>query len=656
MIYKLKVILSLVSTALLVIASGGGYQPAQAVGHNPAVGSVGLKDTLTLLASQTSSLALATSMTVTPTVYSWAKTWGGAAASAQAKSIVVDGAGNTYVVGEFNGTVDFDPAGSNPSATIASNKGTVDAFLSKFDSTGSFQWVRTWGSGDPIGVPTCLSSSYSYSRDAANGVAVDGMGNVYVAGLYQSTVDFGSGYVYTSNASTCNNNIFVAKFAANGTTQWARTWGGTTGGEGYSVAVDKVRGYVYVEGDWSSNASVHSGQVDFNPGGTHDWHDNHGFYDAFLSKYDLNGNFQWADTWGGHGYDDGPGVVVDSSGSIYVGGMYGSTDINFDPAGGSGGLGHGHGTPTNDVVDMNVFLSKFDPSGAFQWVRTWGGLSTEDAGAVVAVDGANNVYIGGRFQCVNCNFNAGPTGTPVMLSSNGDRDAFISKYDSNGNFQWARTWGGSGWDSVGNLAVDKANNVFTAGFFVTTVDFNPNGGGDIRVSSGGRDVFLNKFDSGGNFQRVQTWGGSGDDLGLGVAVDGTGNLFVVGAFQNTVDFDPGSGVDGHIAAGIEGAFISKFLPSLKLWGAPGDRTIYLDWNLNITVPITSTWQISYTNGLGSFGTVADVLSSRAHTLSSLTNGTWYTVTLNATLNTVPILTDTVQVMPAKLVYLPLVQK
>jgi hypothetical protein len=537
-------------------------------------------------ASQFSSPLLAASTNATPAVYAWAKTWGGTSASTMAKGIAVDGAGNTYVVGEFCGTVDFDPAGSNPGATITSNNLTVDAFLSKFDSTGTLQWVRTWG-GAPAGTPVGGPGGPD-GRDAANGVALDGAGNVYVVGLYQNTVNFGGGIVYTSNAASGANNIFVAKFNGNGTTQWARTWGGTSGGEGYSVVVDKVNGAVYVEGDWSTAAA--NQMVDFNPGGpTHDWHTNHGFYDAFLSKFDLNGDFQWANTWGGHGYDDGPGVAVDSRGNIYVGGMYGSEDnINFDPSGATntGGLGHAHGAenPVADYTDVNVFLSKFNSAGRFQWVRTWGGLHSEDAGEMVTVDGADNAYIGGRFQCTNCNFNAGPTGPAVFLSSNGDRDAFISKYDSSGNFLWARTWGGSGWDSVGGLAVDAANNVFATGFFVNTVDFNQTGGGDSHVSHGGRDVFLNKFDSGGNFQWVKAWGGTGDDLGLALALDMMGNPFVAGSFAGPADFDPGSGVDNHTALGSADAFFSKFL------AAPlPDTTVTPEagGSMTLTTPLTT---------------------------------------------------------------------
>jgi hypothetical protein len=324
------------------------------------------------------------------------------------------------------------------------------------------------------------------------------------------------------------------------------------------VAVDTVHGAVYAEGDWSTVPNT--GTVDFNPvGPTHDLHANHGFYDAFLSKYDLNGNFQWARTWGGEGYDDGPGVAVDSTGNVYVGGMYGSQQINFDPAGGSAGLGHPATNTGNSVLYVDVFLSKFDATGNFQWVRTWGGLDgggkgTVNAGEVVATDGADSVYIVGRFGCAACNFNAGLTGNADPHSSHGDADAFISKYDVNGHFIWAKTWGGPGADQAVGAAVDGAHNVYVGGIISATVDL---GGGPV-TSKGLLDASLSKFATDGTFQWAQTWGGPGNDYSLGVTLGGVGNMYTFGFFQNTVNLNPSSGIDQHTATGGEDAYLSKF--------------------------------------------------------------------------------------------------
>ncbi len=520
-------------------------------------------------AEQSSARPVGATAGYTATVYRWAKTWGGSSDDS-AGHVAVDQWGNVYVVGSFVGTVDFDP---DPATTDyhTSHNGTIDAFLSKFAPDGTFEWARTWGGGN---IP--INNWDLSGRDVAYGVGVDSVGNAYVVGPYRNSVDFNPDptitETHTSNAGT-ENNIYLSKFTPDGTFQWVRTWGPSVvanaagGAEGYNVVVSG--NYLYVAGDFSGD------QTDFNPWGNHDWHQNHLpssgpiFFDAFLSKFDLNGNFQWAKTWGGEGYDDGPGVAVDGAGSVYVAGMYASQTINFDPAGGSGGLGH----PAHDSgIIVDVFLSKFDASGNFQWVKTWGEQGTEDAMGTVVVDGANNVYVAGRFASVNCDFNPGPGGTPDYHSTHNPApvvsptlqqkdnalDAFLSEFASDGTFQWANTWGGNGSDNDMGLAVDGTGHVYASGWFSGTVDFDPGNGVDSHTSNGQHDAFLSQFDSSGTLQWAKTWGGSGDDTSV-VTLDGTtGHVYAAGGFVGAVDFDPGSGLDNHTSNGGSDAFLSKF--------------------------------------------------------------------------------------------------
>jgi hypothetical protein len=510
-----------------------------------------------VLSDSSHSLARAPLSLASPIILAkgWTKTWGGS---------LDEDVNHLYVAGEFAGTVDFDP---DPliTDTHTSYNGSIDAFLSKFDSSGNFLWAKTWGGS---------------KRDVAYGVGVDSSGNAYVVGPFRDTVDFDPDPVKTdihaSNATSgtvYENNIYLSKFAPDGTLQWVRTWGPSLvpgkqsfGAEGYNVVV--FGNYLYVAGDFSGD------QTDFNPWGSHDWHQNHLptsgpiFFDAFLIKFDLNGNFQWAKTWGGEGYDDGPGVAVDGAGNVYVAGMYASQDINFDPAGGSDGLGH----PAQDSgIIVDVFLSKFDPDGNFQWVRTWGGQGTEDAMGIAAVDGANNVYVAGRFASVNCDFNPDPTITdthsthnpapvisPTLQEKDNALDVFISKFDSSGTFQWAKTWGGNGSDNAMGLAVDEAGHVYVSGWFSTTVDFDPGDGTDDHASNGQHDAFLSQFDSSGIFYWAKIWGGPGDDAS-GVTLDGSSHVYASGGFAGTIDFDPGDGTDNHISQGGQDAFLSQFL-------------------------------------------------------------------------------------------------
>jgi hypothetical protein len=453
----------------------------------------------------------------------WARTWGGSSAD-YGYGVAVDGTGNAYVTGCFNGTVDFDPAAAG--VDNHTSNGLYDVFLSKFDSSGNFLWARTWG---------------GIEWDEGLGVAVDSSGSVYVTGVFYYTVDFDPGSGVDNHACNGWYDVFLTKFDSLGNFKWAKTWGGIYWDIGYGVSVDGS-GNVYVTG-------VFYGSVDFDPGPGEDNHTSNGGCDVFLSKLDSSGNFLWARTWGGSsGQNYGNGVAVDVSGNAYVTGYFYGT-VDFDP--GPGVDNH----TSNGWGD--VFLSKFDSSGNFQWAKTWGGIDYDDFG-YVAVDGSGNAYVTGYFWGT-VDFDPAAAGVDNH-TSNGAWDIFLSKFDSSGNFLWAKTWGGIDYDYGYGVAVDGSGNVYVTGSFQSTVDFDPDPGVDNHTSNGGSDVFLSKFDSSGNFKWAKTWGWNSDDYGYDAAVDGSGTAYVTGYFSGTVDFDPGSGVDNHVSNGDADAFLVKFLP------------------------------------------------------------------------------------------------
>jgi len=455
----------------------------------------------------------------------WARTWGGSD-NDKGYGVAVDGSGNVYVTGYFQNTVDLDPGSGVDTHT---SNGDWDVFLSKFDSSGVFEWARTWGGSDQF--------------DCGISVVADVSGNVYVTGRFRGSVDFDPESGVDNHTSNGVEDVFLSKFDSTGAFKWARTWGAGSGDSGHGVAVDGS-GNVYVTGGFS-------GTVDFDPGSGVDNHTLNGGDDVFLSKFDPSGAFEWARTWGGGCGDLGLGVAIDGLSYVYVTGLFGGT-VDFDP--GSGVDNH-----TSNGYD-DVFLSKFDSSGEFKWARTWGGSDeyNGDKGHGVAVDGSGNVYVTGCFEGT-VDFDPG-SGVDTH-TSNGDWDVFLSKFDSSGVFEWARTWGGSGYDRGDDVAVDGSGNVYVTGWFRGTVDFDPGSGVDKHTSNGYYDVFLSKFDSSGAFKWACTWGGSDWwDEGCGVAVDGSDNVYVTGYFCGTVDFDPGTSVDNHTSNGHEDAFLSKFPP------------------------------------------------------------------------------------------------
>jgi len=392
-------------------------------------------------------------------------------------------------------------------------------------------WAKTWGGS---------------GEDNGYSVATDKVNNTYVTGRFHGTVDFDPGLDMDNHTSNGGWDSFLTKFDSSGTLLWTKTWGGGQTERSWGVATD-ILDNVYVTGHF------YSGIVDFDPSLGVDNHTSNGGPDIFLSKFDSSGNYLWARTWGGAGsgtpQEDGWGVVTDISTNVYVTGHFNFT-VDFDP-------GPGEDNHTSNG-NGDVFLSKLDPSGSFLWAKTWGG-GGYDFGWDIAADSFSNVYVTGDFYFSTVDFD--PGSNEDWHAPIGGADIFLSKFDSSGNYLWARTWGGAGSDRGRGVAVDGSNDVFVTGYFYSsTVDFDPGFDEDWHTSNGLDDIFLNKFSSLGDFLWAKTWGGSSYDDSYGVATDNSDNAYVTGNFQGTVDFDPGPGEDNHTSNGSFDAFLSKFLP------------------------------------------------------------------------------------------------
>ncbi len=410
----------------------------------------------------------------------------------------------------------------------------VAVFLHCTCANGGF--VRTWG---------------GTGNTAPGTVAVDTSGCAYVVGGFGGTTDFNPGPATYNRSAGGYRDAFMSKFSTNGTWLWTQTWGSSNDDRANSVVI--YGSNVYVAGCFQDTVAFNpaGGAVYTAPRNTNGFPDNN----AYLCKYDVNGNFKWARAWGGNGGDEAYDVVVDGSGFVYVCGDFGSTNILLAPIGGTGCLTN-HGR-------WDAFLFKFNSGGTSLWAKSWGGPYYDDC-TCLAVTEAGTVYGGGMFASPTADFDPGP-GTHYLHANNpgtdwGLVDVFLTKLDAGGNFLWARSWGCSNhWDAGQGVAVDSASNVYVAGYFADTVDFNPLGAASNITARGGDDTFLCKYDAAGTFKWVCTWGGASNDYARGLAVDGAGNVYVPGDFNSTnVDFDPGSGVDTHSSQGGTDITLSKF--------------------------------------------------------------------------------------------------
>ncbi|MBO9201301.1 MULTISPECIES: MBG domain-containing protein [Niastella] len=451
--------------------------------------------------------------------YNWAKRIGSSNADL-GNSITVDASGNVYTTGNFVGTGDFDPGTGIQNLVSA---GASDIFISKTDAAGQLVWAKRMGGA---------------SGDYGNSIAVDASGNVYITGYFSGTADLDPGPGMQNHTAVGFFDAFISKLDASGNFVWAKSFGGLLGEQAGSIAVDGS-GNVYTTGIFNST-------VDFDPGAGINYLTSAGGGDIFISKLDAMGNFVWAKSIGNAGSDNSESLEVDASGNVYTTGYFQGT-VDFDP---------GPGTqPLTSVDDRDIYISKLDASGNFVWVKQIGGASY-DVGYSIKVDASGNVYTAGFFQGT-VDFDPGMN--IHNLVSSGLTDVFILKLDAAGNFIWAKPLGGGGSDWAHSIVIDASDNVYLSGYFEGTVDFDTGTGTHTLTSAGGFDVFVIKLNYWGNFVWAGRMGGSGNDYGQSISVDVSGsNVYTTGYFQGTADFDPGANTENLVSAGDFDIFISKF--------------------------------------------------------------------------------------------------
>lgn len=449
-----------------------------------------------------------------------------------AYDVEVDSLGNTYVGGNFQGTIDFNPGPGVSNLTATG--GGWDIFLAKYDVNGNYLWAfKIPGVG---------------GNDVINHIAVDSKGDCYITGWFAGTnVDFDPGAGVANVSSGGGNDIFVAKYTANGNYQWAFAIGKTGADVGNGIAVD-ASGNCYVTGNFSGS------NVSFNPAaGTALLSSSGGSSDAFVAKYSTNGLYQWAFTIGNTGADIGWGVAVDMNSDVYITGNFSGTNVDFDPASTTATISSNSGS-------SDIYVAKYTSAGNYLWAIKAGGNSS-DIGFAIAVDFLGNAYVSGTFQGTS---DFDPSASSANITSSGSDDIFVAKYTASGNYAWAFKIGGSGgdnsWYKSTDIAVDCAANVYVAGAFASSnVDFDPGAGSVLFSSAGSKDIFAAQYTTNGNYLCALKVGQSNEDDAYGIAVSLNG-CHVVGRFQGTnMNFNPSGSTPKNMTSSVwSDLFVGKY--------------------------------------------------------------------------------------------------
>ena len=357
----------------------------------------------------------------------WSERFGDAQ-DQSAKGVAVDGAGNVFVVGKFEGVVDF---GGGP----LTSSGSTDAYLVKLDPLGNHLWSKRFGDAQ---------------SQAATSVAVDGMGNVIMAGHLSGSANFGGGTLTDAGGG----DVFIAKFSPDAAHVWSKRFGDSL--DVKSVAVDGS-GTIAFTGIFDS-------VVDFGGGPLV----SAGSDDIYVAKLDGAGNHVWSKRFGDAGSQFRSHVAIDSSGNVVLAGAF------------IGGIDFGGGVlQTSNVLTEtgDVFVAKLGPAGDHVWSKRFGGDFDQSCEGVV-VDGSGNIAVTGQFNGI-VDFGGGP------LTSAG-RDVYVAKLAPGGEYSWSKRFGDPLQQDSFGVGAYNAKDLVVVGGFYGTIDF---GGGSLTTVGGG-NMFL----------------------------------------------------------------------------------------------------------------------------------------------------------------------
>ncbi len=299
--------------------------------------------------------------------------------------------------------------------------------------------------------------------------------------------------------------------------------------------------------------------------------------------------YHFANGIGSASSEEGRSVIFDGTGSTYVAGRLSGT-ADFDPSAATATL-----TP---VGNADIFLAKYNNAGQYQWAFNIGGKNADVANGVTYLPSGDVIIVGQFSDTVDFN----PAVGVATLAANGlSPDIFVAKYNSSGVYQWAFRMGSPLVDDASSVTCDASGNIYVTGGFQGTVDFDPGAGTQTLTAVGSQDIYVAKYNSSGVYQAAIAMGSTLNDQGKSIAVQSNGNVFVVGQFNSTVDFDPSASTATLVSNGLGDIYLAKYNSSLTYLnafnvGSSGDDIAYgvcVD-NSNSSVFIT-----------GSFSTTVD---------------------------------------------------
>ena len=457
----------------------------------------------------------------------WAKRAGGSSYD-YSEAITTLSDNSVVVSGYFAGTATFGP--DEPNQTVLTSAGYSDIFIARYNPDGTLSWAKRAGGTDD---------------DWEQGITTLSDNSVVVTGGFYATSTFGEGEpAETMLTSAGQRDVFIARYNPDGTLQWAKRAGGIDGDRGNGITTLSDDSTV-ITGGFSGTATfgpdepnqtllTSAGEADiciarYNPDGTLQWakraggssYDNSeaittlsdnsvvvtgdflstatfgegesnetmltsvGGEDIFVARYNPNGTLAWAKRAGSLNGDAGYGITNLSDNTTVVTGAFNGTAV------------FGQGEPNQTILysdgSRDIFIARYNPDGTLAWAKRAGG-SIDDYGLGITTLSFDSIAATGYFQGTTiATFGSGEP-NETILSSAGNADIFIAKYNSDGTLQWAKRAGGIHSDYGNAITSLSDDSIFVTGYFSDIATFGPEEQSEtVLTSADSADIFIARF-------------------------------------------------------------------------------------------------------------------------------------------------------------------
>jgi hypothetical protein len=369
----------------------------------------------------------------------------------------------------------------------------------------------------------------------------DTAGNIYNIGTFSGTADFDpSSSVFVMSGNLNGSDMFIQKLNNSGNLVWAKKIGGS----------NAILSATKIKTDHLDNVIIvgtFDDTVDFNPSPTTNNIINKGPVDAFILKLDPLGNFIWAKTIGSPTTTmECNDIYIDNINELLIGGSFNDL-VDFDPNSAIQYLSTGSSS--------DAYLLKLSNLGSFLWAKSFEG-NTYSSIKSIETDNSNNIIIAGDF-IGTLDLNPGPASNSITSKTN-STDIFINKLTISGNYINGKSFGGNSEDNLTTMRLDYNGNVFLAGNFSGTCDFDPNiSVANLTAVGTSQDFFIQKLNSNLDYLWAKKIGGAGDEKLNDIFLDNVQNIYATGLFSGTVDFNPGIGTNVLTSSGDFDIFLTK---------------------------------------------------------------------------------------------------